>query len=185
LNVLLKRTQAIGWNRKIGMLAGPKTEVAYLKEYEKELQEYSSIEISYFELKKKVEKEGDIEARCIVVYAIEEKAEELDLKLRNLVTDRMDTLTYYLFINRSSEQRKKALLLNRLQNVKMKYEIIKKCHVKERVKVKGVEMTFRKALSEVQINNETIFQAVEQGYGFKNEDIFIYYHPIHKKLVLQ
>ena len=38
------------------MLAGQKTEVAYLKEYEKELQEYSSIEISYFELKKKVEK---------------------------------------------------------------------------------------------------------------------------------
>ena len=43
--------------------------------------------------------------------------------------------------------------------------------MKERVKVKGVEMTFRKALSEVQINNETIFQAGEQGYGFKNEDI--------------
>ena len=156
LNVLLKRTQAIGWNRKIGILAGPKMEVAYLKEYEKELQEYSSIEISYFELKKKVEKEGDIDARCIVVYAIEEKAEELDLKLRNLVTDRMDTLTYYSFINGSSEQRKKALLLNRLQNVKMKNEIIKKYHVKERVKVKGVEMTFRKALSEVQINNETM-----------------------------
>ena len=81
LNVLLKRTTAKGWNRKIGMLAGPKIEVASLKEYEKELQEYSRIGISYFEIKKKVEKEGDVEARCIVVYAIEEKAEEMDLKL--------------------------------------------------------------------------------------------------------
>ena len=114
MNVLLKRTQAKGWNRKIGMLAGPKTEVAYLKEYEKELQEYSSIDISYFELKKKVEKEGDIEARCIIVYTIKEKAEELDLKLRNLVTDRMDTLIYYSFINGSLEWRKKALVFNRL-----------------------------------------------------------------------
>ena len=35
LNILLKRTKAKGWNRKIGMLVGPKTEVAYLKEYEK------------------------------------------------------------------------------------------------------------------------------------------------------
>jgi len=67
----------------------------------------------------------------------------------------------------------------------MKYKIIKKSQVKERVKVKGVEMTFRKALSEVKINNEIIFQAVEQGYGFKNEDIFVYYYPEYKKLVLQ
>ena len=139
----------------------------------------------FFELKKKIKKEGDTEARCIVVYAIEEKAEELDSKLRNLVTNRMDTLTYYSFINGSSEQRKKALILNRLQNVKMKYEIIRKCHVKERAKSKGVEMTFRKALSEVQINNEMIFQAVEQGYGSRNDNIFVYYHPEHKRLVLK
>ena len=185
LNVLLKRTTAKGWNRKIGMLAGPKTEVASLKEYEKELQEYSGIGISYFEIKKKVEKEGDVEARCIVVYAIEEKAEEMDLKLRKLVNDRTDTLTYFSFINGSPEQRKKALILNRLQNVKMKYKIIKKCHVKEKAKHKGVEKTFRKALSEVQISNETIFQAVEQGYGTRRDDIFLYYHPEHKRLVLK
>ena len=185
LNVLLKWTIAKGWNRKIGMLAGPKTEVASLKEYEKELQEYSGIGISYFEIKKKVEKEGDVEARCIVVYAIEEKAEEMDLKLRKLVNDRTDTLTYFSFINGSPEQRKKALILNRLQNVKMKYEIIKKCHVKEKAKHKGVEKTFRKALSEVQISNETIFQAVEQGYGTRSDDIFVYYHPKHKRLVLK
>ena len=43
----------------------------------------------------------------------------------------------------------------------MKYEIIKMAHVKERVRVNGVKMTMRKALSEVTINNETIFQAVE------------------------
>ena len=29
LNALLKRTTAKGWNKKIGMLAGPKTEVAF------------------------------------------------------------------------------------------------------------------------------------------------------------
>jgi len=167
------------------MLAGLKTEVASLKEYEKELQEYSGIGISYFEIKKKVEKEGDVEARSIVVYAIEEKAEEMDLKLRKLVNDRTDTLTYFSFINGSPEQRKKALILNRLQNVKMKYEIIKKCHVKEKAKHKGVEKTFRKALSEVQISNETIFQAVEQGYGTRSDDIFLYYHPEHKRLVLK
>ena len=167
------------------MLVGPKTEVAYLKEYEKELVEYSNVDLRFFELKKKIKKEGEIEARCIVVYAIEEKAEQLDMPLRQLVTNRMDILSYYSFINGSSDQRKQALVLNRMQNVKMKYEIIKKSHIKERVKFKGVEMTFRKALSEVQVNNETIFQAVEQGFRFRNGDVFVYYHPEHKKLVLQ
>ena len=56
LNVLLKRTKEKGWNRKIGMLAGPKTEVAYLKECKKELQEYSNVEISFFELKRRLKK---------------------------------------------------------------------------------------------------------------------------------
>jgi len=67
----------------------------------------------------------------------------------------------------------------------MKYEIIKNAHVKEIVRMNGVEMKMRKALSEVIINNKTIFQAVEQGFGFRNKDIFVYYHPEHKKLVLQ
>ena len=109
----------------------------------------------------------------------------MDLKLRKLVNDRTDTLIYFSFINGSPEQRKKVLILNRLQNVKIKYEIIKKCHVKEKAKHKGVEKTFRKALSEVQISNETIFQAVEQGYGTRSDDIFVYYHPEHKRLVLK
>ena len=26
---------------------------------------------------------------------------------------------------------------------------------------------------------------MEQGYGARNKDIFVYYHPEHKKLVLQ
>jgi len=83
----LKRTKAKGWNRKIGMLVGPKTEVANLKEYEQEVEEYSKINLDYFELKKKKEKEGDIEARCIVVYAVENVAEKMDLVLRQMVSN--------------------------------------------------------------------------------------------------
>ena len=64
------------------MLVGPKTEVANLKEYEQEVEEYSKINLDYFELKKKKEKEGDIEARCIVVYAVENVAEKMDSVLR-------------------------------------------------------------------------------------------------------
>ena len=69
------------------MLAGLKTEVAFLKECEKELKEHSRIDISYFELKRKVKKESEIEVKCIVVCAIESKAEELDAKLRRLISD--------------------------------------------------------------------------------------------------
>ena len=43
----------------------------------------------------------------------------------------------------------------------MKYEILKNTHVKEIMKMNRVEMTIRKALLGVKVNNETIFQAVE------------------------
>ena len=111
LSILLKRTKAKGWNRKVGMLVGPKPEVASLKEYETELSEYSKIDLDYFELKKKTEKEGEIEAKFIVVYAIEEVAEKFDMALRKMVSERMDNLTYYSFIDGSSDQRKQALAL--------------------------------------------------------------------------
>ena len=84
-----------------------------------------------FQIKKESSKEEDVEARCIVAYAIEENAEDIDSLLRQLVIDRMDILSYYLFINRSSKQKKQTLVLNRLQNVKMKCRIIKKSHFKE------------------------------------------------------
>jgi len=114
LSILLKRTKAKGWNQKVGMLVEPKPDVAYLKEYENELADYSKISLDYFELKKKMEKEGDVNAKCIVVYAIEEVAEKFDMALRNTVSDRMDNLTYYSFINGSADQRKQALMFNRL-----------------------------------------------------------------------
>jgi len=67
----------------------------------------------------------------------------------------------------------------------MKYKIINNARVRERVKCYGVDMTMRKALSKVKVNNEVIFQAVEQGYGTINDHIFVYYHPEHRRLVAQ
>ena len=74
LSILLKRIKTKGWNRKIGMLLGPGVEVALLKECEKELVEHYNNDISYFEIKKKVEKGGTSAAKCLVLHAIESKA---------------------------------------------------------------------------------------------------------------
>ena len=46
-------------------------------------------------------------------------------------------------------------------------------------------MTFRKALSSVQVNGDNILQAAQQGYGQKKDDICVYFHPEHKKLVME
>ena len=183
LSIILKRTAAKGWNKKIGMLTGPKATVASLKEYEIELQNAHGISLNDFELKRKIEKEGSIEALCIVVHAIESEAETIDLKLREMILNKVDIVSYFSFINGSSQERKSALLLNRFVNVKMKYEVLKNIHVKESVTTKGVEMTVRKALSLVSVNGVSIFQAIEQGRGNRNKDMFVYYHPEHKQLI--
>ena len=46
-------------------------------------------------------------------------------------------------------------------------------------------MTIRKVLSDIKINNKTIFHAVEQGHGARSKDVFAHYYPEYKKLVLQ
>ena len=112
--------------QKIGMLIGPKPKVASLKEYKKELEEYTEIDLKYFELKAKIEKEKDAETKCIVVYPINSKVVEMDLRLRHLALEKFDSLLYYFYINGLSEERKDDLNLNRLQNIKMEYKILKK-----------------------------------------------------------
>ena len=76
-------------------------------------------------------------------------------------------------------------MLNRLLNINMKYEILHDMHTIEQVKMNGMEMTLRKALSMVNVNGVAIFQAIEQGYGNKGNNTFLYYHPEHKQLVLK
>ena len=56
LSIILKRTAAKGWNRKIGTLTGPKPKVASLKQHENELQNTYDISLNDFELKLKIEK---------------------------------------------------------------------------------------------------------------------------------
>lgn len=68
------------------------------------MQECCQTDLSVFELKKKLERERDTEARCVAVHAIDGNAEEIDLKLRNLSFDKFDTLSYYSCINGSAEQ---------------------------------------------------------------------------------
>ena len=63
--------------------------------------------------------------------------------------------------------------------------MIKSTHDKEKVKINGVEMTMRKALLEVKVNNETMFQSVEQGCGQRNDDVFLHHHPDHEQLVMK
>ena len=166
------------------MLIGPKPKVASLKEYKKELEEYTEIDLKYFELKAKIEKEKDAETKCIVVYPINSKVVEMDLRLRHLALEKFDSLSYYSYIDRSSEERKDALILDRLQNVKMKYEIFKKAHAKERVKINGIKMILRNALLSIKNDNKKLFHAIEQGYGKRNEDVYTYYCPEHKRLVI-
>ena len=122
---MLKRTKTRGWNRKVGLLLGPKVDKASLKDYKEELQESYDISLDDFELRKKTEKEGVTEALCIVIYTVESKAEQIDSKLREMAFNNFDTLRYYSYINRSAEERTSALALNRLIGMRMKYEILK------------------------------------------------------------
>ena len=71
-----------------------------------------------------------------------------------------DSLSYYSFINCASEESEDALILNRLLNVKMKYEFLKDVSVKEKVTINGHDMTLRNAFFKASIRGVKIFEAV-------------------------
>ena len=58
--------------------------------------------------------------------------------------NRLATLSHCSFINRSSEYEKQALVLNRIQNTKMRYKIIKKAYAREKIKANSSEMAMKK-----------------------------------------
>ena len=64
------------------MLVRLKPNAISLKGHKAKLLEHSKMNLSSFELKKKTKKERGIEAKSVAVHAIEDKAEELDMKLR-------------------------------------------------------------------------------------------------------
>ena len=70
--------------------------------------------MKYFQLKEKIEKENNVEAKCMVVYAIDSKAIEIDLILRNFLLEKFNLLLYYSYIKVLSDEGKSTLVLNRL-----------------------------------------------------------------------
>ena len=94
-----------------------------------------------------------------------------------------DSLRYYSFIAGSPDERREALLLNQYANSRMKYEFIKNVDVKKIIKVNRIEITIRKAILNVNVRGINIFDAIEQGYGKKSNDMFMYYYPEHAPLV--
>ena len=38
----------------------------------------------------------------------------------------------------------------------------------------GIEMILRKALLDIKVNSETLFQAIEQGFGKRNDNMFVH-----------
>ena len=50
-------------------------------------------------------------------------------------------------------------------------------------KMNGIKMILIKALSDIKVNRRILFQAVEQGFGKRNDNMFVYYHLEHKILV--
>ena len=85
----------------------------------------------------------------------------IDSKLRNIVLNEFDNMTYYPCINRTSDKRKEVIIFNRLMNVGMKYKILKDINAIEIAKRNSIEMIVRKTLSTVSVNRINMFETIE------------------------
>ena len=83
-------------------------------------------------LKKEYEK--DLDTFCIVMHATEDKKEEANDKMKKMHIDSINAHEFYSHLTDAAQNRYNSLVLNRLINVPMKYEVLKGVHVGQMVR---------------------------------------------------
>jgi len=157
--------------------------VVSIAEYKKEFAKDYGINREDFEFKKKKEYEKNLESLCIVIYVVEEKKEEINKKMKEMHEDSDNVYKFYSYLTDTAQSRYDSLVLNRLFNVPMKYEVLKGVYIRQNIIVEQEKCRLHQAILNVYQNDIKLFECVEQGYGKRNDEVFVYYYKENMQLV--
>ena len=91
------------------------------KYYVNELEFKAEIEKGYVEIKKKYTFDRGVWSKVLVIYAVEEKAKEISLKLQQIVSRHYK---YILYKNTTAQERLATMQVNDMMNISSRYEIL-------------------------------------------------------------
>ena len=148
-----------------------------IKKYERMMKYLGDINDREVEIKKNIVYEGPKQEQCITIHSIKSPNNKVDFKLRKLSTENKSHIKYVSFKNSSKADKISGLQLNRLINVKTKYEQMEDLQVLAEAEFDGQEMIVAQIVIKAQINGVFIFNGIEQGLGANENNVYVYFKP--------
>ena len=100
-------------------------------------------------------------SRRLVVYGVLSKREILDNTLQELEILRIEDIKYISFKNTSSNNKVRALYLNNITNIKVRFKTLKNTNVLEVTEYEGKKGSLREILLRIKYNKTHLFVGVE------------------------
>ena len=101
----------------------------------------------------------------------------LDYGLRKMSAKNKTNVKYVSFKNSTKADRITGLKLNRLLNVRLKYEWLEDFSVIGNAKYKGNKGSLGQILMSIKSKGIPLFKGVEQGLGKYDSRVYMYYKP--------
>jgi len=147
------------YTTKIGFLTGTYVKIAAPKYYISDIKNRLAITNNVIEVKKEYTYDKGKRSKVLVIYAIENVADQIDEQLKNLKSKRYRYLSYKL---NTSDERMGAMHYNDVINIKARYETLIGASLDERILVESRRQeTLESKLMTVQDGNDKLFLAVE------------------------
>ena len=97
LKISTKKTDMY-YVQRIGFLTGPNVNLASLDLYIKEILQLAKLDLEVIEIKKKITFEKKTSSKVLMIYAVQDKAQEIDEQIYNTTFSRFKYISYCLLL---------------------------------------------------------------------------------------
>jgi len=176
MKISTKRT-IMQYTKRIGFLTGPYVQLASVQEYEQQLYDVLNIEKGAIEIKKELIYESGAKTKALVLYAVENRAKELDAQL---YSNQQKNFKYVSFKIAPSSYRLGAMQMNEWVNMKARFEILYNADKNEIVTKDGIQESLQSCLLKQEHNETKLFLAIENGSGKEQNNALVVINPAKK-----
>ena len=160
--------------KRIGFITRTYVKLASTKYYNKELSLKGQIDKTLFEIKKGNAAERGVKSKALVVHAVEEKAQEVSLKLQQIQTKRYKFMPYK---NATVQERLAAMQGNDMMNIQARYETLHNAKVDNIICADNKNHNLEDYILNAKHNDQPLFIAVEPGSGMHENDAHAVLNP--------
>ena len=172
---MLSKNTIMEYTNRIGFLTGTYVRIASPKYYITDLTKRLNIREKIIDVKKEYTYEKGQRSKVLVIYATEEKADQINEKLSTIKSKRYRYVSYK---KTTSEERLASMHFNDMKNIKAQYESMFNTLLNERIIVESrQQVTLESHLISLTEGGQQLFIAAEQGVGKYENNVTVILNP--------